>query len=116
MSSFYQRVLLARMQSSQDPASASQIPTQRDPKQKYGVLVAFKSFQKFLNSHQLSTNTMASEYLSFSFTLFGEDADHDVTLKGLCHNHALVLYVYMGEDTGSNGLMIFYIPAVMEGD
>ncbi|KAK7691189.1 hypothetical protein QCA50_006292 [Cerrena zonata] len=85
---------LARVLSSQDPDGASQAPVERDPEEKYRVLVAFKSFQKFLNSHQLSTHTMAS----------------------LCQNHALILYVYMGDDAEPNGVMIFYIPAVMEGD
>ncbi|CAL1715890.1 unnamed protein product [Somion occarium] len=84
----------AKVPSSQDPETASQALNERDPDEKHGVLVAFKSFQKFLNSHQLSTTTIAC----------------------VCRNHALILYVYIGEVTDSGGVLTFYLPAVIDGD
>ncbi|EPS93287.1 hypothetical protein FOMPIDRAFT_1026583 [Fomitopsis schrenkii] len=65
---------------------------ERDPKVLYGVLVNVKSLQKFLNSHVVSTTTIAC----------------------ICQNHCIILYVYMGEIADAGGVLTFYIPAIIE--
>ncbi|KAI0730107.1 cell cycle checkpoint [Fomitopsis betulina] len=64
----------------------------RDPTVLYGVLVNMKSLQKFLNSHVVSTTTIAC----------------------ICQNHCIILYVYIGEVAEAGGVLTFYIPAIIE--
>ncbi|EGN99302.1 hypothetical protein SERLA73DRAFT_182231 [Serpula lacrymans var. lacrymans S7.3] len=66
----------------------------RDPEKMYTVLVSIRSFLKFLNSHVVSTTTIAC----------------------LCHSHCIILYVYIGEVADAGGVLTFYIPSVLDGD
>ncbi|KAJ7503266.1 checkpoint protein Hus1/Mec3 [Mycena galericulata] len=60
----------------------------RDPDELFSVLVSTKSFFKFLNSHVVSTTTIAC----------------------ICRNHCMILYVYVGDVTDAGGVLTFYIP------
>ncbi|KAF9444611.1 cell cycle checkpoint [Macrolepiota fuliginosa MF-IS2] len=60
----------------------------------FTVHVSTRSFLKFLNSHVISTSTIAC----------------------VCQNHCLILYVYIGDATDVGGVLTFYIPAIIDGD
>ncbi|GBE90087.1 Checkpoint protein [Sparassis crispa] len=86
--------IMIRDGNSQDPQASQNgnDPDARDPTQKYGVLVSLRSFTKFLNSHVVSTTTIAC----------------------ICQNHAMILYVYIGEVADAGGVLTFYIPAIID--
>ncbi|KAH7928104.1 cell cycle checkpoint [Leucogyrophana mollusca] len=65
-----------------------------DPEKMFSVLVSIRSFLKFLNSHVVSTTTIAC----------------------ICQNHCAILYVYIGEVADAGGVLTFYIPTVLDGD
>jgi len=65
-----------------------------DPEQMFSVLVSIRSFLKFLNSHVVSTTTIAC----------------------ICQNHCMILYAYIGDVADAGGVLTFYIPAVIDGD
>ncbi|KAH7912827.1 cell cycle checkpoint [Hygrophoropsis aurantiaca] len=65
-----------------------------DPDKMFSVLVSIRSFLKFLNSHVVSTTTIAC----------------------ICQNHCAILYVYIGEVADAGGVLTFYIPTVLDGD
>jgi len=67
-------------------------PEPRDPTQMYGVLMNVTSFLKFLSSSNVSTTTIAC----------------------ICQNHAMILYVYIGEVADAGGVLTFYIPAIID--
>ncbi|KAJ7107078.1 checkpoint protein Hus1/Mec3 [Mycena epipterygia] len=68
---------------SQDPD-----PDPGDPDELFSVLVSTRSFFKFLNSHVVSTTTIAC----------------------ICQNHCMILYVYVGDLADAGGVLTFYIP------
>ncbi|KAI0779047.1 cell cycle checkpoint [Trametes elegans] len=61
----------------------------KDPTEMHGVLVSHKCLNKFLNSHVISTTTIAC----------------------ICENHCVILYVYIGSMTDAGGVLTYYIPA-----
>ncbi|KAI0829105.1 cell cycle checkpoint [Trametes gibbosa] len=61
----------------------------KDPQQMHGVLVSHKCLTKFLNSHVVSTTTIAC----------------------ICENHCVILYVYIGNVADAGGVLTYYIPA-----
>ncbi|KAF5326949.1 hypothetical protein D9619_005043 [Psilocybe cf. subviscida] len=61
----------------------------KDPTTMYSVTVSTRSFLKFLNSHVVSTTTIAC----------------------LCAHHCVILYVYIGDVADAGGVLTFYIPA-----
>ncbi|KAG6337104.1 hypothetical protein ID866_1978 [Astraeus odoratus] len=63
-----------------------------DPETLFSVLVSVRSFLKFLNSHVVSTTTIAC----------------------ICQNHCAILYVYIGEVADAGGVLTFYIPSVID--
>ncbi|THH31214.1 hypothetical protein EUX98_g2979 [Antrodiella citrinella] len=65
---------------------------EKDPTQLYGVLMKVTSFLKFLSSSSVSTTTIAC----------------------ICQNHAMILYVYIGEVADAGGVLTFYIPAIID--
>lgn len=86
----------------------------RDPTVLYGVLVNMKSLQKFLNSHVVSTTTIACESACVSC---GRECCVLIVaraLVGICQNHCIILYVYIGEVAEAGGVLTFYIPAIIE--
>ncbi|CAK5270303.1 unnamed protein product [Mycena citricolor] len=68
---------------SQDPE-----PIEKDPVEMFPVTVTTRSFLKFLNSHVVSTTTIAC----------------------ICRNHCMILYVYLGDRSDAGGVLTFYIP------
>ncbi|KAJ6584959.1 checkpoint protein Hus1/Mec3 [Mycena capillaripes] len=60
----------------------------RDPDELFSVLVSTRSFFRFLNSHVVSTTTIAC----------------------ICQNHCMILYVYVGDLADAGGVLTFYIP------
>ncbi|KAF8193332.1 checkpoint protein Hus1/Mec3 [Pholiota molesta] len=66
----------------------------RDPDKMYTVYISTRSFLKFLNSHVVSTTTIAC----------------------LCQHHCLILYVYIGDVADAGGVLTFYIPAIIDDD
>ncbi|KAF9233171.1 cell cycle checkpoint [Melanogaster broomeanus] len=68
---------------------ASEIP---DPEKMFSVHVSTRSFLKFLNSHVVSTTTIAC----------------------ICQNHCAILYVYIGDVAHAGGMLTFYIPTVID--
>ncbi|RDB25543.1 Checkpoint protein hus1 [Hypsizygus marmoreus] len=65
-----------------------------DPDQLFTVLVSLRSFLKFLNSHVVSTTTIAC----------------------ICQNHCMILYVYIGDVADAGGVLTFYIPAIIDDE
>ncbi|KAH9940824.1 cell cycle checkpoint [Epithele typhae] len=70
-------------------ASQAQSEEEKDPKQLHGVLVSHKALSRFLNSHVVSTTTIAC----------------------ICSGHCMILYVYIGSIADAGGVLTFYIPA-----
>ncbi|KAI0794159.1 cell cycle checkpoint [Fomes fomentarius] len=80
-----------------DPASQNpdgNDPGEKDPSEMHGVLVSHKSLLKFLNSHVVSTTTIAC----------------------ICENHCMIIYVYIGNAADAGGVLTFYIPALFNED
>ncbi|KAJ7082750.1 checkpoint protein Hus1/Mec3 [Mycena belliarum] len=76
-------------------AAGSQEPEDaRDPTALFSVLVSTRSFFKFLNSHVVSTTTIAC----------------------ICQNHCMILYVYVGDLADAGGVLTFYIPGQLVED
>ncbi|KAF9457489.1 checkpoint protein Hus1/Mec3 [Collybia nuda] len=65
-----------------------------DPEKMFSVLVSIRSFLKFLNSHVVSTTTIAC----------------------ICQNHCMILYVYIGDVADAGGVLTFYIPAIIDDE
>ncbi|TFL06872.1 checkpoint protein Hus1/Mec3 [Pterulicium gracile] len=63
-----------------------------DPNKMFTVTVPIKGFLKFLNSHVVSTNTIAC----------------------ICHRHCLILYVYIGALNDAGGVLTYYIPTIID--
>ena len=38
-----------------------------------------------------------------------------LTRTGVCQDHCLILYVYIGGITDAEGVLTFYIPAILDG-
>lgn len=82
-----------------------------DPEQIFSVLVSLRSFIKFLNSHVVSTTTIAC--VSPSPLTIRYEADLDT---GLCQNYCAMLYVYIGDVADTGGVLTFYIPAIIDDE
>ncbi|KAH9481907.1 Checkpoint protein hus1 [Psilocybe cubensis] len=65
-----------------------------DPDKMFTVLISTRSFLKFLNSHVVSTTTIAS----------------------VCQHHCVILYVYIGDVADAGGVLTFYIPAIIDDE
>jgi len=65
-----------------------------DPNQMFTVLISTRSFLKFLNSHVVSTTTIAC----------------------ICQHHCVILYVYIGDMADAGGVLTFYIPAIIDDE
>lgn len=81
----------------------------RDPDQLFTVLVPLRSFLKFLNSHVVSTTTIACAYFHPMIIIYWADGP-----VGICQNHCLILYVYIGDFADAGGVLTFYIPAILD--
>ncbi|KAF8643316.1 hypothetical protein AX16_009100 [Volvariella volvacea WC 439] len=66
----------------------------RDPDQMYTVFLSTRSFIKFLNSHVVSTTTIAC----------------------ICQHHCMILYVYIGDVADAGGVLTYYIPAIIDDE
>ncbi|KIY72138.1 cell cycle checkpoint [Cylindrobasidium torrendii FP15055 ss-10] len=75
-----------------DPADSQSDDPPPEPDQMFNVLVSTRSFLKFLNSHVVSTTTIAC----------------------ICQNHCMILYVYIGDVVDAGGVLTFYIPAILD--
>lgn len=93
-------------------ASHSDDPSEepRDPNQLFTVLVSLRSFLKFLNSHVVSTTTIACKRAcsSIECCLMGS--------SGICQHHCMILYVYIGDVADAGGVLTFYIPAMIDNE
>ncbi|GLB44726.1 putative hus1-like protein [Lyophyllum shimeji] len=65
-----------------------------DPNLLFTVVVHIRSFLKFLNSHVVSTTTIAC----------------------ICQHHCMILYVYIGDVADAGGVLTFYIPAIINDE
>ena len=85
----------------------------RDPDKLYTVLISTKSFLKFLNSHVVSTTTIACtpcKFLTFTrLSIF-------FWVAGICQHHCVILYVYIGDVSDAGGVLTFYIPAIIDDE
>jgi len=63
-----------------------------DPDLMFSVLISIKGFLKFLNSHVLSSTTIAC----------------------ICQQHCMILYVYIGDVADAGGVLTFYIPTFID--
>ncbi|KAI8980619.1 cell cycle checkpoint [Trametes punicea] len=75
-----------------DPASQNgdaEETEAKDPAHMHGVSVSHKCLLKFLNSHVVSTTTIAC----------------------ICEKHCVILYVYIGNVADAGGVLTYYIPA-----
>lgn len=83
---------------------------EKDPEEMFNVLILLRSFLKFLNSHVISTTTIACS----SHLLLDHIARNNTPfLAGICQNHCLILYVFIGDVADAGGVLTFYIPAVL---
>ncbi|KAF5346011.1 hypothetical protein D9758_013883 [Tetrapyrgos nigripes] len=64
----------------------------KDPEELFSVDVSIKSFLKFLNSHVVSSTTIAC----------------------ICQKHCLILYVYIGDVADAGGVLTYYVPAIID--
>lgn len=102
--------ILAQEGASQNTDADGEINEKPDPDHLFGVLISIKSFTKFLNSHVLSSTTIACESLRviasvrFRFLMVSPWA-------GICEGHCAILYVYIGDFADAGGVLTFYIPA-----
>lgn len=71
-----------------------EIRDQPDPETLFSVLVSIRSFLKFLNSHVVSSSTIAC----------------------ICQQHCMILYVYIGDVGDAGGVLTYYIPAIISDD
>ena len=83
-----------------------------DPNQMFTVLISTRSFLKFLNSHVVSTTTIACEFLS-EIWVYSTYLNYSL---GLCQHHCLILYVYIGDVADAGGVLTFYIPAIIDDE
>lgn len=82
----------------------------KDPEEYFGVHVSSKSFVKFLNCHNVSTTTIACKISCTYFVV-------KLTLStGICQDHCMILYVYIGDAAEAGGVLTFYIPAMIDGE
>jgi HUS1 checkpoint protein len=81
-----------------------------DPNQMFTVLISTRSFLKFLNSHVVSTTTIACEISFLVYTYL------NYFPPGLCQHHCLILYVYIGDVADAGGVLTFYIPAIIDDE
>lgn len=75
----------------------------------FKVMISMKSFQKFLNSHVVSSTTIACECL-----ILMPSADCAHWAAGICENHCIILYVYVGDIADAGGVLTYYIPAIVD--
>lgn len=75
----------------------------------YGVLISIKSFMKFLNSYVVSSTTVACEPPPHV-----HPRQSDSRSPGVCQNHCMILYVYIGEVADAGGVLTFYIPMIVD--
>jgi HUS1 checkpoint protein len=81
-----------------------------DPDKLYTVLISTRSFLKFLNSHVVSTTTIACmPDWTFCF-------DFHSSFSGICQHHCVILYVYIGDVADAGGVLTFYIPAIVDDE
>ena len=78
----------------------------------YTVCISTRSFLKFLNSHVVSTTTIACEFYEYVYRRMR--ITHDGL--GLCQHHCLILYVYIGDVADAGGVLTFYIPAIIDDE
>ncbi|PPQ69301.1 hypothetical protein CVT26_001619 [Gymnopilus dilepis] len=80
----------------QHPTVADEDPEEErpDPDKIFTVLISTKSFLKFLNSHVVSTTTIAA----------------------VCQHHCVILYVYIGDVADAGGVLTYYIPAIIDDE
>lgn len=96
---------------SQNPnaANASDAePEEPHPDQLFSVLISIKSFLKFLNSHVLSSTTIACKCMQIFVTR------PILIATGICQRHCMILYVYIGDVADAGGVLTFYIPAILD--
>ena len=87
-----------------------------DPNQIFTVLISTRSFLKFLNSHVVSTTTIACKYiLSQNVRVYLSEL-LSLLPTGLCQHHCLILYVYIGDVADAGGVLTFYIPAIIDDE
>ena len=87
-----------------------------DPNQIFTVLISTRSFLKFLNSHVVSTTTIACEFLSQNMRIYLSELLSPFPYTGLCQHHCLILYVYIGDVADAGGVLTFYIPAIIDDE
>ncbi|VDB90867.1 unnamed protein product [Peniophora sp. CBMAI 1063] len=63
-----------------------------DPERMFGVLLRTRSLLQFLSAHVVSTTTIAC----------------------VCHQHAMIFYVYVGEVADAGGVLTFFLPPVQD--
>jgi HUS1 checkpoint protein len=87
-----------------------------DPNQIFTVLISTRSFLKFLNSHVVSTTTIACEFFSKICVYTYYLSELLLFPTGLCQHHCLILYVYIGDVADAGGVLTFYIPAIIDDE
>lgn len=84
----------------------------KDPAEMHGVLVSHRCLNKFLNSHVVSTTTIACMCPPLSaMCLCAFRAILTGMRVGICENHCVILYVYIGNVADAGGVLTYYIPA-----
>lgn len=104
----------AKPQLDEDSTQNSEAGAGFDPAEMFSVTLSTRSFLKFLNTHVLSTTTtVACEYIYICIPRTSGLTDG---FSGLCANHCVILYVYVGDVGGADpgGILTFYIPGVID--
>lgn len=84
----------------------------KDLAEMYGILVSHKCLTKFLNCHVISSTTIACSLPPPISSVIPLDLlTSFVTHVGICANHCMILYVYIGDVSDAGGVLTFYVPA-----
>lgn len=97
-------------QAPDENAPEPEVAENPDPDKLFSVHVSIRSFIKFLNSHVVSTTTIAC-MRSFYCPACKFPT---VANLGICQNHCAILYVYIGDVADAGGVLTFYIPTVID--
>ncbi|EJU04992.1 hypothetical protein DACRYDRAFT_114292 [Dacryopinax primogenitus] len=66
-----------------------------DPEKHFGATMSAASLLKFMSTATINKTTC---------------------IACICENHCLIMYVYIGDPSDSNGILTFYLPARLSGD
>lgn len=89
---------------------------EKDLQKMHGVVISHKSLLRFLNSHVISTTTIACTPPFLCFRRYLRMLTVAIPRAGICEGVCMILYVYIGDISDAGGVLTFYIPAQLDGN